>query len=75
MQPPANNWTHHPWFKPVWRRWAVVVGCLGWTAFETAWGEPVFATMAFLAFGYSLWTLIMRYREPEAARPEDKSDA
>lgn len=75
MQPPKQNWTHHPWFRLAWRRWAVVVGCLGWTVFEIAWGEPMFATMAFLAFGYSLWTLIQRARETGAAPAEDKHDA
>lgn len=29
----------HPWFNPLWRRVAVTLFCVGWTAFE-AWNDP-----------------------------------
>lgn len=61
----------HPYFKPLWRRIAVVVACLGWALFEALNGQSLWAA-AFAAIGfYSAWVLIFRF-EPESDEDEDK---
>lgn len=41
----------HPFFRPLWRRVAVVALCLGWAAYELATGSPFFAIL-FGAVGF-----------------------
>ena len=51
----------HPFFRPLWLRIAVVVSCLGWAAFETAFGSPGWA-MLFGAVGlYSAYRLFVTF--------------
>jgi len=35
----------HPFFRPLWRRVAVVAVCLGWTVVEILTGDPFFAVL------------------------------
>lgn len=35
----------HSFFRPLWRRVAVVVICLGWAMYELATGSPFFAIL------------------------------
>lgn len=35
----------HPFFRPVWRRVAIVVLCLGWAAFEFMTASPFFGVL------------------------------
>lgn len=35
----------HPFFRPLWRRVAVVAVCLGWAVFEIVTGSPFFAIL------------------------------
>ncbi|MDD7971899.1 hypothetical protein [Roseinatronobacter alkalisoli] len=35
----------HPFFRPLWRRVAVVTLCLGWAVFEIVTGSPFFAIL------------------------------
>jgi hypothetical protein len=48
-----------PFFAARWRRWAVVVVCLGWAAVEAARGETVWAGGFAVAGFYALWALIL----------------
>ena len=41
----------HSFFRPLWRRVAVVVICLGWAVYELATGSPFFAIL-FGAVGF-----------------------
>ncbi|TKT82544.1 hypothetical protein [Aquamicrobium sp. LC103] len=64
----------HPFFRPLWRRVAVVVVCLGWGLFEFASGAPLWGTLFVGAGLYSAWALLIAFKpEPdveERDRPE-----
>ena len=46
---------NHPFFRPLWRRVAVVAVCLGWAGFELATGSPLWAVI-FGGLGlYAAW--------------------
>lgn len=55
----------HPFFRPLWRRVAVVVVCLAWAVFEFSNGQGFWAT----AFGalalYSGWVLLITFNPAE----------
>jgi hypothetical protein len=54
----------HPWFRPLWRRIAVVAVCLGWAGFEV-WGGSVFWAILFGAAGlYAAWCFFIAWQEP-----------
>lgn len=54
----------HPWFRPLWRRVAVVVLCLGWGAVEVATGSAFWA-LGFLAMGgVAAYALLLTYTPP-----------
>ncbi|EEW25886.1 hypothetical protein [Rhodobacter ferrooxidans] len=50
---------NHPFFKPVWRRWATGLVPIIWAGFELVWlGNPIWA-LIFAGFGaYALWVLV-----------------
>lgn len=55
----------HAFFRPLWRRAAIVAACLGWALFELSLGETLWA-LAFGAVGaYCGWVLILAYKPPE----------
>ena len=59
----------HPFYRPLWRRIAIVAVCLFWVAFEVATGPDTMWLMLALAFtGYSLWTFIIAW--PRKTDPE-----
>ena len=41
-----NKDSNHPWFRPLWRRVAVVAFCVAWAIFEFATGTPFWGVMA-----------------------------
>ena len=43
----------HPFFRPLWRRVAVVVVCVAWSIFEFATGAPFWGTIALGFAGYA----------------------
>lgn len=48
----------HPFFKPVWRRWATGLLPLAWAAVEVWTGNPGWAVLFGIAGGYALWALV-----------------
>jgi len=55
----------HPFFRPLWRRVAVVVACLAWAVFEFSGGQG-FWGMLFAALGlYSGWVLLITFNPTE----------
>jgi hypothetical protein len=56
----------HPFFRPLWRRLAVIAACIAWTGVEVAAGEKVWALVASAAVCYAVWQLLLRYSPPDA---------
>ena len=66
----------HPFFRPLWRRIAIVAVCLVWAAIEFATGTPFWGTLALAFAAYGAWQFLFAYKpvqtaEPEASPPED----
>ena len=64
----------HPFFRPLWRRIAVVAVCAGWSAFEFAMGSTGWgmATLGFTA--YAVWQLFYLYKPAEPEAPSDHAE-
>jgi hypothetical protein len=65
----------HPFFRPLWRRIAVVVVCVAWMVLEFATGQPFWGTSAAGMTGYAVWVYLWTYKPPPAVaddRPVDK---
>ena len=60
---PTNR---HPWFKPLYRRLAVLAVCLAWLGLEVYGGELLWALFALSVTGYAVWALFISYRPPSA---------
>ncbi len=58
----------HPFFRPLWRRVAVVVLCLGWGLFELLNGSSLWAMLFIGAGVYSGWQFFV------ASPPEPEPD-
>ncbi|MGF1562377.1 MAG: hypothetical protein ACFB3T_09390 [Geminicoccaceae bacterium] len=61
----------HPFFVPLWRRVAIVVVTLAWTAFEFATGSTMWG-MLFGAVGlYAAYVLLITFepKEPDKREP------
>jgi hypothetical protein len=53
----------HPFYRPLWRRIAIVVVTGGFTAFEAFYTRDGFWTVIFAAaFIYSLWAFLINYK-------------
>ena len=62
--------TEHPFFRPLWRRVALVGACLGWAGFEFYAGSPGWGVIALGFAGYGAHQFLYRYQPP----PEDAAD-
>lgn len=51
---------NHPFFQPVWRRWATGLAPLIWGGIELWTGNPGWAILFFVAGGYAIYELIIR---------------
>ncbi len=68
----------HPFFRPLWRRVAVVAVCVLWAGFEFYHGEQFWGMLAGGMAVYGAWIFLLRYRAPVEEIPtseKDKSDA
>jgi hypothetical protein len=54
---------NHPFFLPVWRRYATVAGCSLWALIEFLAGEPFWTVVAAGFAGLSIWSLLLRFDE------------
>ncbi len=67
-----NKDSNHPWFRPLWRRIAVVAVCFAWAIFEFATGTPFWGVIALGFAGYGIWQFFLIYDASEAADTENK---
>ena len=68
----------HPFFRPLWRRIAVVAVCVAWAALEFASGSHLwgFIMLGFAAYGF--WQFFYLYKpaaEIDAAESPDAGEA
>jgi hypothetical protein len=63
----------HPFFRPLWRRVAVVAVCVAWSIFEFATGAPFWGMIAGGFAAYAVWQFFFLYKpaDPDAAAPPD----
>jgi hypothetical protein len=59
----------HPFFRPLWRRIAVVAICLVWSAVEFWSGAPFWGTMALGFAGYAVWQFFYLFKPVEPEKP------
>jgi len=58
----------HPFYRPLWRRIAIVAVTGAWTALEVfRGGEPMWMVIAGLFFVYTAWAFLISWKEPPAA--------
>ncbi|MBZ9997001.1 DUF3329 domain-containing protein [Mesorhizobium sp. BH1-1-4] len=59
----------HPFFRPLWRRIAVVAVCVIWSIIEFASGTPFWGVIALGFAGYAVWQFFYLYRPVEESGP------
>ncbi len=64
----------HPFFRPLWRRVALVAVCLSWAALEFYGGSQNWALIALVFAGYGAWQYLYAYKAPEPDRPQPTID-
>lgn len=64
----------HPFFRPLWRRVAVVVVCLFWAGLEFATGTPFWGMLALGATAYAIWQFFYLYKPADEAAPAPETD-
>jgi hypothetical protein len=52
----------HPFFRPLWRRVALVAVCAAWTVVELVVGDPTWAVMTGAIGAYAAWTFLIAYK-------------
>ena len=55
----------HPFFRPLWRRIAVFVVCLVWSALEFYGGSQNWGVIALGFAGYAAYAYLFRYSPPD----------
>ena len=60
----------HPFFRPLWRRIALVVFCAGWSIFEFVAASPFWGTLAGGMAAYAAWVFLLNYKPPAEAAAE-----
>ncbi len=61
----------HPFFKPLWRRIAIVAVCAAWSVFEFVTNAPFWGTIAAGFTAYGIWQFFYLYNPVEPNRPAD----
>jgi hypothetical protein len=56
----------HPFYKPLWRRVAIVASLGVWTAFEMYIGSSFFLVIAAALFAYCGWNFLVTYPKQDA---------
>lgn len=61
----------HPFFRPLWRRVAVVAVCVAWAIFEFSTGATGWAMIAAAFAAYAIWQFFFLYKpvDPESVQP------
>jgi len=63
----------HPFFRPLWRRIALVLVCLGWAGLEFYGGSHNWGMIALGFAAYAAWQYLWLYKPPEDGAPERQS--
>lgn len=67
---------NHPFFLPVWRRYATIASCALWMLFELVFGTPFWAVLAGALAAYTAWSFLLKFDEAAArARRDGDKDA
>lgn len=63
----------HPFFRPLWRRVAVVAVCVIWAGIEFASGTPFWGVIALGFAAYAVWQFFYLYKPvtEKAATPDE----
>lgn len=64
----------HPFFRPLWRRIAVVTVCVVWSAVEFAVGTPFWGTLLAGMAIYAVWTFLISYKPEDEAPPPSSGE-
>ena len=54
----------HPFFRPLWRRIAVILVCVGWAILEFATNAPFWGMIALGFTAYAIWAFLLTYNPP-----------
>jgi len=54
----------HPFFRPLWRRIAVVAVCAFWAVLEFATNTPFWGMIALGFTAYAVWMFLISYKAP-----------
>ena len=65
--------SEHPFFRPLWRRVAVVAVCLPGRHSSSATGTPFWGVIALGFAGYGVWQFFCLYSLRRAAAPTDRA--
>lgn len=58
------NDAQHPFFRPRWRRIAIVAFCAAWSILEFVSGSALWGTIAAGMTVYGAWLFLIRYTPP-----------
>ena len=67
------NKNDQKFFKPLWRRVAVLAFIAVWTIVEFSMGETMWAIMVAAIGAYGFWIFIIRFDEDESSEDADES--
>ncbi|WP_181701387.1 DUF3329 domain-containing protein [Chthonobacter albigriseus] len=58
----------HPFYRPLWRRIAIVAVVALWLGYEVTFGgDPMWLVLATGMLAYSVWAFLLTYRPPADA--------
>lgn len=63
----------HPFFRPLWRRVAIVAACALWAILEFVNGSHLWGLGALAFAGYGVWQFFVRYDPPPQDPPAGKA--
>lgn len=66
--------SEHPFFRPLWRRIALVALCLFWAGIEFATGTPFWGMIALGAAAYGVWQFFYAYKPISEDAPSTPAD-
>jgi len=67
----VNKDSNHPFFRPLWRRVAVVAFCIAWAIFEFATGTPFWGIMVLAFAAYGIWQFFIIFDASDPVKPAD----
>ncbi|WP_417670018.1 DUF3329 domain-containing protein [Roseibium sp.] len=67
--------SQHPFFRPLWRRIAVVLFCAAWAAFEFYNGNQTWGWITLAVGAYAVWTFLINFEPSAPNGPTDPKDS